>query len=387
MYNLNVIIIGGGIGGLTLALLLKKEGYRVSVYERYENIRPAGAAISLWSNGVKVLNRLHLGNELAALGGQMDSMVYYDKQGDEILDVDLRPLYKAVGQRAYPVARTELHDMLMNAVGRENVHLGMQCVGVEEDSACGLVTAVFSDNTRVCGDLLVGADGAHSVIRPHVVPEVREFFHYVNWNGLAPKIPALKVDTNWSQYVADGKRAAMMPVGKDQVYFFFGAPLAPNTEVPKERRQDELREIFADFPPPVLALIDTMQPDGVNRLDIGDMEPLDRFCTERVVLIGDAAHQTTPTLGQGGCQALEDAEVLTRCLITTTISIEDALQRYQAERIPRSAEMVLGARKRTQTMFNPDPAVHNQWYQDLKKTDPEAIRSGMERNLAGGPMR
>jgi FAD-dependent urate hydroxylase len=187
-------------------------------------------------------------------------------------------------------------------------------------------------------------------------------------------------------YVGQGKRASMMPIGGDRFYFFFGAPMPKGTSVEPQDRRDELAEQFAGWPEPVQNLIQALDPLNTNRLEIHDIDPPKRLVKGRVVLMGDAAHATTPTLGQGGCQAVEDAEVLTRYLVTTNISIPDALQRYESERKDRTASLVLKARQRTDTIYGKDPDLTQAWYEQLKQESPEAVTGALAKVILGGPM-
>lgn len=386
MYNLKVVIIGAGIGGLTTGIAMRQAGYQVKIYDRAQELRPAGAGISLWSNGVKVLNRLGLGEKLAAIGGEMNAMEYRSHSDESLSCVDLRPLFEQVGQRPYPVARTDLQAMLLDAFGPDDVHLGMNCVGVEQDDHSA--TAIFENGERVSGDLVVGADGIHSVVRADVVGHGvnRRYARYVNWNGLVKADPELCKQDLWVLYVGDSKRASMMPVGGDRFYFFFGAPMAEGTQVDPAHRQDELTKIFQGWPAPVQKLIEAIDPGQTNRLEISDIDPLEHLVKGRVALLGDSAHATTPTLGQGGCQAIEDAIVLTRYLTTTTIGVADALKRYEAARKDRTADLVMKARKRTSTIYGYVPEVTEQWYADLKHEPPEAVINALAKVILAGPM-
>jgi FAD-dependent urate hydroxylase len=116
---LKVVIVGAGIGGLTAAIALKQAGFEVEIYDRVKELRPVGAGISLWSNGVKVLNRLGLGKEIDRIGGKMNRMEYRTKTGELISNIDLMPLIQEVGQRPYPVARRDLQNMLLAAYDGE----------------------------------------------------------------------------------------------------------------------------------------------------------------------------------------------------------------------------------------------------------------------------
>lgn len=387
MYRLKAIIIGAGIGGLTTAIAMQRVGYEVEIYDRARELRPAGAGISLWSNGVKVLNYLGLGDQLATIGGQMNRMEYRSHTDEPLSHIDLRPLIKQVGQRPYPVSRTDLQKMLLEAAGADRVQLGMKCVAVEEDESS--VTAIFENGHRARGDLLVGADGIHSVTRQYVLGHetLPRYADYVNWNGIVDAKPELCDADNWVIYVGDGKRASMMPIGGDRFYFFFGSSMEKGTTVAPEHRRDELEKIFTGWPNAVQNLIQALNPLETNRLEIHDLDPLERLVRGRVALLGDAGHATTPTLGQGGCQAVEDAETLTRYLVTTNISVDDALQRYEAERKERTASLVLKARKRTDTIYGKDPAVTENWYQELQEEKPDDVTNALAKVILGGPMR
>ena len=387
MYKLKAIIVGAGIAGLTTAIAMQQAGYTVEIYDKTRELRPAGAGISLWSNGVKVLNRLGLGDRLAAIGGTMNRMEYRSDHDALLSHIDLMPLIHQVGQRPYPVSRTELQGLLLEVVGKENVYLQMRCVGVEqtEDN----ITAIFEDGHRATGDVLVGADGIHSQVREHILghPIAPRYADYVNWNGIVEAQPGLCDSDNWVIYVGQERRASMMPIGGDRFYFFFGSPMPKGTAVEPQDRQVELANIFIGWPEPVQTLINTLDPLQTNRLEIHDIDPPEQLVHRRAVLVGDSGHATTPTLGQGGCQAIEDAEVLTHYLVTTNISVPDALQRYESERKERTASLVLKARKRTETIYGKDPHVTRKWYDQLKQETPDDVIKALSKVILGGPMR
>ncbi|MEM9537606.1 MAG: FAD-dependent urate hydroxylase HpxO [Cyanobacteria bacterium P01_E01_bin.45] len=385
MNNLKVIAIGAGMGGLTAAIAMKQVGFDVEVYDRVRELRPAGAGISLWSNGVKVLNRLGLGQEIASIGGPMHRMSYLTKTGDVLNDFSLQPIVEAVGQCPYPVARTDLQRMLLTAVGPDTVRLNSNCVAVEQDADS--VTAIFADGRRVTGDVLVAADGTHSAIRNHVVGRAieRQYAGYVNWNGLVAANDRLAPRHSWVIYAGDGQRASLMPVGGDRFYFFFDVPLAKEAE-PLGDVREELSHYFRGWADPVQHLIETLDPKRSNRVPIHYIEPLPAFANGRIALLGDAAHSTSPDLGQGGCQAIEDAWVLANSLISTNVGVVDALTRYEAARQERTADVTRKALKRARMIHGYDPARTQRWYEELANEDGSAITEAIASLILQGPL-
>ncbi|PPS43335.1 FAD-dependent urate hydroxylase HpxO [Chroococcidiopsis sp. TS-821] len=384
MYNLKVVVIGAGIGGLTAGIALRQAGFEVEIYDRVKELRPAGAGISLWSNGVKVLNRLGLGERMAQIGGQMDRMQYLTKTGELLNDIDLQPLVEEVGQRPYPVARTDLQQMLLEAYPGE-VNLNHKCIGVEEDAQ--KVTAIFENGHRATGDLLVAADGIHSILRRYVLNEELQpkYGTYVNWNGLVPASEDLAPKNSWAIYVGDHKRVSMMPVARDRFYFFFDVPLPKGTPVNPDYRAD-LAKHFQGWAQPVQLLIERFDPSQTNRVEIHDVGPINKMVRGRVALLGDSAHATCPDLGQGGCQAMEDALVLTQYLLTTNLGVEYALRRYETERKERTSAVVQKARRRAEMIHGVDPDITQKWYQQLAQEDPIDVTSAISKVILAGPL-
>lgn len=386
MDGLKAIVVGAGMGGLTAALALRHAGFKVEVYDRVVELTPAGAGISLWSNGVKVLNRLGLGNAIARIGGPMDSICYRAKTGETLTHFSLEPLVRAVGERPYPVARTDLQALLLGAVGPSSVHLDAKCVDVEQDES--RATAVFADGRRATGDLVVGADGTHSVIRTLVLGTAFERRHvgYVNWNGLVQTAEDLAPAGTWVTYVGDHKRVSLMPVGGGRSYFFFDVPLPRAAPADPAGITAELRVHFAGWAAPVQALISRLDPKHTSRIEISDVEPLPRLVHGRVALLGDAGHSMPPDLGQGGCQAMEDAWVLADSLLTTNLSVADALRRYEGKRLPRTTEIIERARKRSDVTHGTDPEKTRQWYAELAREDGSSILGAITKTILGGPL-
>jgi len=384
---MEITIIGAGMGGLTTGIALKKFGHQVTIYEQAEQILAMGAAISLWSNGVKCLNYLGLTDQVAKLGGQMDHLAYMDGlTGDVMTQFSLHPLIAEVGQRPYPVSRSDLQNMLMDEFGRENIHLGKKMLSFTETN--DVVTVQFADGTQVQTQLLVGADGTHSITRAYVLGEQveRRYAGYVNWNGLVEISEDYAPADQWTTYVGEGKRVSLMPVADHRFYFFFDVPLPVGLENNRSNYKALLKEYFTGWCPQVQKLIDNINEQTTNRVEIHDIEPFSQFYKGRVVIVGDAAHSTTPDIGQGGCQAMEDAIYLARSLQINTLGLPDALKRYQNKRNERANELVLRARKRCDVTHMKDEQITREWYEDLRKEQGPHIMKGIISNIVGNPL-
>lgn len=388
---MKVIIIGAGIGGTSAGIALARLGHDVVIYDQMRENKPVGAALSLWSNGVKVLNWLGLADEVTRLGGDMADMVYIDGfSGETLCDFSLAPVTAVSGQKPYPVARADLQAALMDRFGLDRIRLNMRMVAIADDGE--QVTVTFADGSTDTADLLIGADGARSLTRAYVQPDgapeiVREYSGYTNFNGLVTVDPAIGRPTAWTTYVADGKRAAVMPVADDRFYFWFDVPQPAGLAYDRADGTAPLREAFAGWAPGVQALLDGIDPaTSLNRVEIWDITPFETWTKGRVAILGDAAHNTAPDIGQGACSALEDAFALGIAFATNTVSVVDTLKRYEKIRVERAGDLVLRARRRGYETHAFDPEATFAWYESLRGADGAAIIRGIVGNIDGSPV-
>ncbi|MCT2387209.1 FAD-dependent urate hydroxylase HpxO [Erwinia pyrifoliae] len=384
---MKAMIIGAGIGGMCTAIALRRCGIECDVFEAVKEIKPVGAAISIWPNGVKCLNYLGMKEALRAIGGTMDYMAYRDfRSADTLTQFSLAPLVQHSGERPYPVVRSELQAMLLDTFGRSRVQFGKRICRVAQNGDG--VTAFFEDGSEAHGDLLIACDGTHSVVRKTVLgfsPD-RRYAGYVNWNGLVEIDPSLAPVNQWTTFVGEGKRVSLMPVAGNRFYFFFDVPLPKGLAEDRSSIRADLTRYFAGWAAPVQRLIAQLDPDITNRVEIHDIEPFAPLVKGRIALLGDAAHSTTPDIGQGGCAAMEDAVVLAMALQSNSLGIEDALLRYQSQRAGRVKDLVLKARKRCDITHAKDAALTAEWYAGLKQESGERIIGGMCETIQGGPL-
>jgi len=234
--------------------------------------------------------------------------------------------------------RAELQSILLTALGRNAVSLNAHCVGVQHDDDG--VEAQFGDGRRVRGDLLVGADGLHSVVRAtlHGARPPR-YSGYTAWRAV------VQFETSRLRASASGgygRRFGIVPMSRNRVYWFATENAAEGGRNANEKAA--VMELFGRWHSPIPSLIDATPEQDVLRNDIYDRPVRRSWGDGRITLLGDAAHPMTPNLGQGACQALEDAVVLSRCLATRS-DVAAALRSYEQQRIPRANELVNRSRQ------------------------------------------
>jgi 2-polyprenyl-6-methoxyphenol hydroxylase-like FAD-dependent oxidoreductase len=337
----DVVIAGAGIGGLTLAVALRRREARVRVFERAQHLTAAGAGIALPANGVKALHTLRLGDAVTQAGRIVERAAILDWRGRSLgAEVDLTDVYHAMGASLVALHRARLHAVLLEAVGSDTVTTGAQVVSFEQDASS--VHVALMDGQRVDAELLVGADGLNSSVRAQLVGgDAPVYSGYTSWRGVTPAnsvTPPERTSESWGR----GERFGIVPVGSGEIYWFAVAD-APQGGHDVDVR-GELLSRFASWHSPIAAVIDATPADRIVRTDICDRPPIQRWHSGRVVLVGDAAHPMTPNLGQGAGQAIEDAVALADCLAAMP-SIEEACCAYEQRRVARANSIARASRQ------------------------------------------
>lgn len=321
------VVVGAGIGGLTLANALRHRGIEATVLERAPSLRDGGAGITLQPNALALLDRLGLVDPLREHGVDIGFQV----QRADGLELARNTLPREVtgGFGTLGIARRPLSRVLADhAEAPPRFDARVVAVGQDADGA----TVTLEDGTTVSGDVVVGADGIHSAVRTAVFgPMEPRYNGYTCWRGLVPRssgLPDGVAVERWGR----GRRFGIVPVGPDLTYWFatLNAP-AGGEDGPDII--EELLGIFADFAAPTPELL--RATPAVLRNDIIDLPPLDRWVDGRIALLGDAAHAMTPNMGQGACQAIEDAVALADALASGTDPVR-ALRTYESSRLPRA---------------------------------------------------
>ncbi len=328
------IIIGGGIGGLTTAIALRRKGLEVAVYERAPEIREVGAGLTLWANAVKALGKLGLAEAVKAAGAPGMGGSIRTWRGDVLSTMTSQELERRFGAANLGIHRADLQRILLNRLGEGIVHLGAACSGFSQDETG--VTARFEDGSEARADVLIGADGLHSVVRTQLFGrEKPRYSGYTAWRGVV-EAPHTSQSANAAfESWGCGQRFGHVSIGQGRVYWFAVRNTRAGETDALEGRKAEVRRLFADWHAPIPALVEATDAAAILRNDIYDREPLKRWTEGRVTLLGDAAHPMTPNLGQGACQAIEDAVVLANRLAERD-EAGQALLAYEMARIQRA---------------------------------------------------
>lgn len=336
-----VLVAGGGIGGLTVARALQLRGIPVRVYERAPELREVGAAITLWSNAVKVLRRLGLEEAIAAEAQVIQRGGFRSWRGQTLVVTPVGEIGQRLGAPNYCTTRAHLQRVLADSLEPGTLQLGAECIAVDQ-SPDG-VRMTLHDGRTVDGSLLIGADGLHSVVRSELWGDMPpRYSGSGTWRALVDfSDPSLPLGHGF-EALGPGLRFGMIQMAPRRAYIF------AETLAPQDWRSDDskawLTERFARWHQPIPAVIATIDPDALFYTPIYDRPPLRQWSRGRITLLGDAAHPSTPHLGQGACLAIEDAWVLTR-LLQEHVEPEVALQRYETARKRRTAAIVTGSRR------------------------------------------
>ncbi len=356
---MRVLIVGAGIGGIALALTLRREGIDYVVLEQASELSEVGAGIQLSSNGVRVLDYLGVAAALEAFVVEPGAHVFrHWKSGDELLRLPLCPqVREAFGAPYYHAHRADLLGALVSALDGQNLRLGCRVVDVAIDPDGAEVE--LQDGSVEHADVVAAADGIHSLLRDRLFsPEAPVVSGYAAWRGLIPAEEAERLGIERHSYIWLGP-------GRSMVLYYVSAGRKVNwvgitrsVEATKESwsQRGTLEAALVDYDgwhDQIVGLIKATEEPFVTQLF--DREALASWVSGRAVLLGDAAHAMLPYHAQGAVQSLEDAWVLGRCLSLGDNDLDAALARYEELRRGRATEVQAQSRAAQQWYHYTEP--------------------------------
>lgn len=341
----NISIIGGGIGGLVTALIFDKLRISYKLYERAERLEEVGAGIWLSPNALQVFEWINpvLLKEIQSAGNTFNRVLVADHKLKPISDSNQDFVQEKFGYTTMAIHRGKLQQILYKYVQQENIELNKNFTMYSQNNDKSLKVN-FTDGSFVNTDSIIGADGINSKVRKQLFPNSKlRYSGQTCWRGISDFSMEGELEsvgfTLWGKKLQFG----VSKISEGKVYWFAVKKSEPNLTDDKENLKKLLINMFSEFHPLVNNLIKNTTNEKIFRGDLSDLELLNKWSSENICLIGDAAHSMTPDLGQGGAQAIEDGYYLSQ-FISKSSSLETAYERFYTYRKSKVEKLVKQSR-------------------------------------------
>jgi len=329
--QLKPVIIGGGIGGLTMANALQKAGIDFDLYEQAPELTEVGAGIGLSNGALKLMGMIDLESEIREKSYPIKKMYFADKQ----LNIRRKLPTDSPG---VCIHRAILIDILKSRLPVDKIHLSRKVTDIQ--SRADHAKIHFDDGESIESSVVIAADGIHSAVRRSLYPEIE--IRYINqtiWRGITRVKEPGMMGEGYIEVWDEGLRFLTIPYNSEEMFWLAVKPAPPGLQDNPDEIKNELLELFQNFHPTFKDLI--RNSGKIIRNDMNDLGLPDRpWSHNRVVFIGDSIHATTPNLAQGGCQAIEDAVCLSLCLKANSSDPEKAFHLYQNLRQKKVSSIV-----------------------------------------------
>lgn len=333
-----ILILGGGIGGLTTALALTQRGIACEVHERAPALAEIGAGLGVWPNALQVLDELGIGDKVRGLSGRWEIAGLRRADGRFMLQYRTDQMAARLGEPTIGVHRGELQALLVNALPDGLLHLDHEVASIDDQPGEPLRVRFANGSVREAR-AVIAADGRRSRVRAQLFGDrPLHVLRAVGWRGTARQPEGVDWTSQVGETWSADLRFGILPINDGRVTWYAAAP-----EFLDDGSRAELRDRFGHLHDPIPALIEATPDHAIWRDRIDDLFPIRRWHKGRVALLGDAAHPMTPDLGQGACHAILDARAIARALADHPDPMV-AFPRYQRARRWSASRMVLVAR-------------------------------------------
>ncbi|MEX0273043.1 MAG: FAD-dependent monooxygenase [Flavobacteriaceae bacterium] len=326
-------IVGAGIGGLTTAIAMERKGMEVQVFEQATELKPVGAGIILANNAMQVYDKLGLKDAIAQCGNPISSINITDMALRPLSKTDLRYFEDKYGVQNVAIHRGKLQQILAGQLGTSSLKLNCTLKTIKQKDDGFLLG--FEKGDFVTSKTLIGADGLHSTVRKLLFKKgtIRNP-RQICWRGIAPYALPHKLQHELNEAWGQGNRFGFVKIGAEHVYWYAVQTISPQ----QTYSVNALETYFKDYHPLIGELLQQTPKATIHTAQIEDLRPLPTWWQGNACLLGDAAHATTPNLGQGACQAIEDAHILSECL--SQCNVHKAFSEYQRLRKPKAHRVV-----------------------------------------------
>ncbi|WP_074407893.1 FAD-dependent monooxygenase [Aquimarina megaterium] len=331
---MTIDIIGAGIGGLTTAIALQQKGIRTRIFEQAEHIKPVGAGIILANNAMQVYEKLGLRKVIEEHGNYISAMNITKANLNPISKIDLSFFEKKHKVKNIAIHRGTLQQILINELKSNDVNLNYRLKKIKPNDNGYLLT--FENGKQIESATLIGADGLKSVVRQHLFPDtIIRNAKQICWRGVTDfKLPnTYKNELNEAWGKTD--RFGFVKIAEHKVYWY---ALKSFKNDKNEFSVHDIEKYFDKYNSVIKSIISSTKKEEINTAEISDLKPTNFWYKEKVCLIGDAAHAMTPNMGQGACQAIEDAYILSECL--HKYEVDQAFATFQKLRLPKAHQVV-----------------------------------------------
>ena len=334
--SLRVLVVGAGVGGISIARGLLRDGHDVTVYERRPDVQAGGGALTIWSNGATVLRQL--GVDMDGAGQQLSTVRVMTSTGHPLATLDVATIADRLGEPVRMVPRQDLLDRLLKGFPAEGIRCNARVVGVVDRR--GGARVEFADGSAAEGDLVIGADGRHSMVRDAVGADHAEPTGWCSWQGLAT-LPNGADEHVAFVIIGEHGNLGLWPAGGSEVQWWFDLPWSSGFVRP-ECPIDMIRSTFTGWSEPVDRVLATLTDDDLAHSPYPHFRhPIPGPGHGVLTLLGDAAHTMPPTFAQGTNQALLDTMVLCKALSEfqrgANTDLPEALRWYEKTRRRRAA--------------------------------------------------
>lgn len=371
-------IIGGGVAGLTAGIGLRQLGREFIVFEQAKELKGIGAGFGLAANAMQALELLGLKNDVEKIGFYTNSFNILDQHGRILLAPDTKKLSSQYNQDNFTIHRADLHLYLLSQIPSNKIALDKKALRFEKQESG--ITVYFDDESTVTCQYLLIADGVKSALRQQLLPHsTPRYSGYTCWRATIDN-SSIQLEKGSETWGTKG-RFGMTPLVGNRIYWYACVNSTANNPLYKNYTVEDLTQHFKDYHVPIPTILAATKNEDLIWNDIIDIKPLAHLAYENILLLGDAGHATTPNMGQGACQALEDVAVLIDELKDNKL-IPQAFRNFEQRRLKRTKYITDTSKRIGEVSQWSNPIMVAFRNKLMKLLPPQVAQSGLARLLS-----